>query len=287
MHLRSGVIEQPSSDSIADAYYAEYHGHTAEHLYELRYHLAENGYEKFVYLAGDSSLDNKYWIDDYGKCSKYKDIIPKCKKDVCFWLNKELKNHKKTVAINCAVEESTIAERQEELYYDQDIHIRDNITYNDILIISVGGNDIALKPSFAIMAHLALLMVTPVCVLKMHPSFTFFVNYVKNGIQNYIDKLCVHAKPSKIIVSGIYFPCLQGSGWSDTLLGLTGYNIYPYKAQTLIKEIYSEAVGSIEGVEYVPLYEVLDCNCEDDYVARVEPSTNGGKKMAKAYYQKM
>ena len=30
----------------------------------------------------------------------------------------------------------------------------------------------------------------------------------------------------------------------------------------------------------MPLFNVLDGKCSDDYVARVEPSASGGKKMA-------
>jgi len=294
MHIRTNIptglnkkakskSNSNSKSKIANKYYDEYHGHKVKLLEQLRHHLVEQGYNRFIYLAGDSSLDNKYWIDDYSECPKYKHIIPQCKQDVCFWLNQKLKRNKKTVVINCAVEESTIEDRHDDRLLPQDEFIASHITSKDVLIISVGGNDIALKPTFSTMAHLALLMLCPTALLKYHPSYKYFVNFVKNGIQNYIDQLCVYEKPSKIIVSGIYYPCVVGTGWADGLLQYTGYNVYPYKAQALIREIYSEAIGCMPDIIYVPLYEVLDCYCEEDYVARVEPSSQGGRKMASAF----
>ena len=48
-------------------FYAEYHGHTVEHLREVHevLRVTESGgrdRRPLIWLAGDSSLDNKYWI---------------------------------------------------------------------------------------------------------------------------------------------------------------------------------------------------------------------------------
>ena len=53
----------------AAQYYSEYHGHRVQHLAVVRAALAEAGCAAFIYLAGDSSLDNKHWYgeDDSGR----------------------------------------------------------------------------------------------------------------------------------------------------------------------------------------------------------------------------
>ena len=48
--------------------------------------------------------------------------------------------------------------------------------------------------------------------------------------------------------------------------------------------IFSTSIKLIDGCKYLPLYNVLDPNNPDDYIDRVEPSIQGGKKMAKAFY---
>ena len=46
----------------ARAFYAPYHGHDVAHLDAVRRLLAAGGARRFIYLAGDSSLDNKFWL---------------------------------------------------------------------------------------------------------------------------------------------------------------------------------------------------------------------------------
>jgi hypothetical protein len=46
----------------SNEFYKEYHGHKSYHLKNLLEVLKLNGKNSFIYLAGDSSLDNKYWI---------------------------------------------------------------------------------------------------------------------------------------------------------------------------------------------------------------------------------
>eukprot|EP00494_Astrolonche_serrata_P001454 UN01460 len=64
------------------------------------------------------------------------------KRDVCYNINRELinrKSNKNNVCINTSVEATTLRERWEGKMYDQDKFIRDNITKDDILVVSVGG----------------------------------------------------------------------------------------------------------------------------------------------------
>ena len=69
--------------------------------------------------------------------------------DVTYWLNyhgiDERRTHKYG-AINTAIEATTLNSRTFRLH-PQDKFIRDNIQQDDVLIVSVGGNDIALAPT--------------------------------------------------------------------------------------------------------------------------------------------
>lgn len=108
-----------------------------------------------IYLAGDS-LDNKYWVPPSGPGGEpllvdipefYRSTLeqPHPKPDIAFWLNHMMGD--RATAINLAVEASTLWERDDELLEHDDI-IRDNLPAQDILIVFIGGNDIALKPTF-------------------------------------------------------------------------------------------------------------------------------------------
>ena len=64
------------------------------------------------------------------------------------------------------------------------------------------------------------------------------------------------------------------------------YDCAPSRLQAGIRKVFELATSRIRipGVEVVPfpLFEVLDGSDTRDYVQRVEPSPQGGKKMAKA-----
>ena len=62
------------------------------------------------------------------------------------------------VVINCAIEESTLGERKENKLLEQDKFIQNRIKKEDILIVSVGGNDIALSPNISTIWNMLLLM---------------------------------------------------------------------------------------------------------------------------------
>ena len=64
-------------------------------------------------------------------------------------MNFEIEKRKlrtKYAVINCSIEESTIGDRSCYRLLPQDQFIKEHINSNDILVISIGGNDIALKP---------------------------------------------------------------------------------------------------------------------------------------------
>jgi hypothetical protein len=115
-----------------------------------------------MFLAGDSSLDNKHWLFSPGgrklitdRCvvdavNGMETILSPARSvpDVAHWLNKICVESKTQnwACLNTAIEESSLGQRQGSLL-SQDDFIRDNITTNDVIVCCVGGNDIALKPT--------------------------------------------------------------------------------------------------------------------------------------------
>jgi len=137
-------------------YYANYHGHQLDHLELVLNGLKENGHTSVVYLAGDSSLDNKHWLFDpwFSKEDKkqysnplvasfavngYENILrnPRMVKDICFWMNYyqhqlHLSNPElRSCTINTSIEESTLGDREDNLL-PQDEFILNNITEKTI-----------------------------------------------------------------------------------------------------------------------------------------------------------
>ena len=263
-------------------YYNNYHGHTKEHLISTLENLKELGKQSFVWLAGDSSLDNKYWIRDemVNAINGYEQFLdpPQSVPDICYHINCLLQGTDRA-CIMTAIEESALNERQTELMV-QDQVIQDNIGENDTLIVSVGGNDIVLKPNASTIFHLGVLLLTPISVMKSTPSFGYFVNMFKNQVEDYIQRLTSECHPKQIFVCMIYYPCTKGCGWADTSLKLMGYLWNPSRLQQMIKMIYEEATCQIENITPVPLFEILDSDNIDHYIARVEPSNEGGRLIA-------
>ena len=131
-------------------------------------------------------------------------------------------------------------------------------------------------------------------------------------MQKYIEALTSKTKPKKILVCLIYYPDENNApSWANAALGALGYNRNPAKIQLLLRKIFEEATRyvyhcrwshycidtvtrlnsfhlllystiKISGSEVIPipLYIPLDGTRTEDYVARVEPSAIGGRKMA-------
>ena len=282
-------------------FYSEYKGHTIRDI--TAFHsttLALRPGKPAIYLAGDSSLDNKYWVRpsngpggepllvDVPEIYQATLEQPRPKPDVAFWLNHLLGD--RATALNLAVEASLLRERDRGLL-DHDKFIRDNIRPEDILIVSVGGNDIALKPTFATVRNmLQLAWLTPRGSLRSGSAWclSHFTNMFKAQVQSYVSRLVERHKPRAVIVCMIYYP-LEASAskqksWADLPLKVMGYNLFPGKLQTAIMKMYELATKRIQipGVQVIPcaFFESLNGKDEGDYVARVEPSTEGGRKMA-------
>jgi hypothetical protein len=275
------------------AFYEEYYGHKIKDLHILKTNLQKlNPYKFFIYFAGDSSLDNKYWVkgdereavNGYDKILQPASMLP----DVSYHLNKLLENSNYYV-INSAIEESTIADRETSLL-PHDMFVRDNITNDDILIVSVGGNDIALKPSLNTIFNAAkLVYMNNLSKIRSDPTQTWGMNYFikmfKNDVENYIKTLIGNNKPRKIIICMIYYPDEKKSNsWADKSLGALGYNSNPGKLQEIIKQIFIHATMQIHIPECniipFPMYSVMDGKNQQDYIERCEPSAIGGRKLA-------
>jgi len=302
----------PKGDKInADNFYSEYHGHHVAHIAKVYEHLrGPDGNRPCVFFAGDSSLDNKYWFNDWGKATNgYESILspPKMKQDIAFWMNDEAQSRNLPwFALNTSVEASALIDRSIGVLLAQDKFIQDNIRETDTLIVSVGGNDIALKPTAATIANmLALVYFSTESWVQSAKScqcgkwscgkctfrplgLNYFIDLFSNKVRDYVERLVSKHKPKRVIICMIYFPQEQKIEpcWADPALGALGYNRSPSKLQRVIETVFHLATQNIqiEGTEVVafPLFKVLDGKNPDDYRARVEPSPLGGEKMAKA-----
>jgi hypothetical protein len=275
-------------------FYFEWKGHQIQDIKRLHnITLAERPDKPIVYLAGDSSLDNKYWVSEDSSSVVVPEIYeksfdrPEPKHDVAFWVNHLLGD--RATCINTAVEESMLRDRDEQLL-PHDQFIRDNIRPSDVIIVSIGANDIALRPLPATVRHmLQLAWLTPLPSLENGTAWSlpYFKDMFGSKIQRYLECLTAYSKPRAIIVCMIYFPLESGLGqqsWADPQLKALGYNTWPGQLQAAIQTIYEGATKKIKvkDTQIVPcaLYEILDGRDVDNYTARVEPNDEGGRKMA-------
>jgi hypothetical protein len=118
-------------------------------------------------------------------------------------------------------------------------------------------------------------------------SFDFTNSFGPQGTRTeaYIKSLTSKTKPAQILVCMIYYPDEWNSqSWASPALGALGYNTNSSKLQLLIRKSYEEAISKIRipGTQVipVPLFRILDGRNTNDYIARVEPSPSGGRKMA-------
>jgi hypothetical protein len=317
-------------------YYAEYSGHKVHHL-QIVHDALRASTDRIIWTAGDSSLDNKYWFHDtapaIGPIAGVLRPPAISKLDVTHWLNEQCVNHYdrtnnnrqqqtqqphlRTAAINTAVEASTLNERTFALR-PQDVFLRDHIQENDILVVSVGGNDVALAPCpCTIVAMLGWICCLPrtclergfvcvpgfgagipvddcccgcgaslcSCACACPPCAGYFHHLFGMRVQKYVERLVSKTKPSKVLICMIYNPDeYPHPGWASPVLGVLGYNREPAKLQALIRNAFEQAVSAIRipgtRVIPVPLFAVLDGKNTSDYVQRVEPSPSGGRKMA-------
>jgi hypothetical protein len=283
---------------------------------------------------GDSSLDNKYWLypdassksdsslKDESFCGDaengYEHILepPRGIRDVAWHLNHELARLGSEYAcINAAVEESTTSDRDNGVLLEQDLFVQRNLRNGDLIIVSLGGNDIALRPTKATMAAIGSLnFLTPQFMAKRGYGLGFghLGTIFKDSIENYLKRVVGETKPALIVPCTIYYPCEHDTGsWADTLLNTLGCNDFefpflslfshfysffevldtnsPTKLKMLIDACFEHFTKKIQVFD-VPMHalalsSVLDSTDEKDYDNRVEPSVQGGAKMGARFAQ--
>ena len=213
------------------AYYSVYNGHDPEHLLTVHDELRRGG-RSAIFLAGDSSLDNKFWFSDTAAaCNGYERVLrpPVQKQDVCYWLNREAARRGRSdlFCLNSAIEATSLNDRACSLLA-QDRFIREHITPDDTLVVSVGGNDLALEPLLATVLNIIpLLCFTPTacvrhgraCPPNTHVDcgclgcgvpgcavslfgfpfgLAYFVDLFKNRVENYVRRLVGLRRPRKV-----------------------------------------------------------------------------------------
>lgn len=279
--------------SSAD-YYSEYHGHRLEDLQAMVEQLPQG--RGTIYLLGDSTFDNKFWLSapPQPALNGYERILrpPQSTADVTYWINYGLETcglGGDFCAINTAIEESTLGLRNRgKTLLPQDAFVANAVTEKDVLIVSCGGNDIALRPSACTIASIVPLLMSPDWMISagIAPGLMHFVNLFKNHTQDFVESVVAHRKPRVVVVCMLYYLDEVGrGGWADRVLGLLGYNSNPGKLQLIMRKIYELAtceitIKGVPTVVPVPLFEALDGKRTTDYVARVEPSVQGGAKLA-------
>jgi hypothetical protein len=299
LRSRRLVMSAPSTVSTqnvpSDAFYTEYHGHLVSHLKTVHVALADR---PIIFLAGDSTLDNKFYLPSSSLPAKngYEKVLtpPTSRGDVAHWLNARAASEAaRWAALNCAVEESTLAPRAAGALLAQDVFIRDHITARDVLVVCVGGNDVALAPTLATVLNM-------VCAVWLNGRGGapvradgwgmrhFTRGMFRTDMERYIAALTRVTKPRTVVVCMLYHPCVRRGaerGWADSVLRLLGYDGAPRRLQRVIEGIYEEGVRKVEvdGVEKVlpiALYDVMDGTDEKLYEARVEPSEKGANAIA-------
>ena len=159
--------------------------------------------KSLIFLAGDSSLDNKFWLqfcppprraralNGYERALRPGDLMHR---DVCYWLNRAaLDSGLDVVCVNAAVEASTLGERSGACggprLLPQDRFVAEHLLPDDVLCVSVGGNDIAMRPTFAtVCSILALIHASPEKVKSGRAwGLQHFVRLFRDDLRRYVE----------------------------------------------------------------------------------------------------
>lgn len=309
----------------ADAFSSEWHGHKIAHLRRVHDELRKHN-ERIVFFVGDSSLDNKAWVrQDRARPIQngYHNVFgggAKMTVDVAYNLNKVLHEDDKLpiAALNCSVEATTLGERDRgRALWPQDEFVRDNITEKDILVVSIGGNDIALRPTCGtICAMMCLLKCSCECCIESGCAcgLGHFKDLLRDDYIQYVRALISKRKPRMIVPAMIYYPDEnpKSQSWANFTLSAINYNSNPRKVQMTIDRVFKDCLMPmpelILRLEKEQQKKKVDSNNNNntaetptrgtivvtplewskalngknsaDYDNRVEPSALGGRKMA-------
>ncbi|KAF1955952.1 hypothetical protein CC80DRAFT_492870 [Byssothecium circinans] len=296
----TSLFEKHQRKLNASKFYSEYKGHTVADLTVFHRRTRElRPNAPVIWLAGDSSLDNKYWLPGPGPGGDslpapvpiiYEHILnpPLPKADVAFWVNHVMGEN--ATCINTSIEESMLRERDDGSLLPQDAFLKENLEEQDVVVVSVGGNDIALKPTPRTVWHLLRLSwFTRRKAIEdgSATSLQYFKWLFQTKTEEYIANLVSVTKPRAVIVCMIYYPLeaqYKQKSWASAPLAALGYTWWPGQLQAAIRKMFEMGTKEVrvEGTEVIPcaLFEVMDGRRREEYVARVEPSVEGGRKMA-------
>lgn len=274
-------------------FYGEYHGHPPAALAEVVQSLRAQG-KTLIWLAGDSSLDNKYWFHDTAPAlNGYENILRPAtmKQDVCYWVNKAAAERAAAggsaagpplACVNTAIEATSLNDRACSKLWAQDELIREHIGPDDILVVSVGGNDVALQPLCCTVCSMFALVYIPLpacvvqnCAIACPPNlgnvcdlgclgcgvpncissvlcgcplgFPYMVDMFKNRVGNYVRRLVSETKPKKVVICMIYYLDEKATGgWADCALKCLCYDACPDRLQAGIEAAYYQGTSKIK-----------------------------------------
>lgn len=276
--------------AIVDAFsfYGQYHGHPVRSCGIVERELRKD-HEGLIFFAGDSSLDNKYWFGDEAPAvNGYERILrpPTMRQDVSYHANKILAERApRWAAVNTAIEATSLNDRAFGTLLAQDALLRDRITEDDVLVISVGGNDIALAPLLCTCFNIVPLLCAgavcgdalDACACACPPDvytptrgradcgcagcglpgcvagvcgwpcgLGYFVDLFKNRTSAYAHNLTAKRKPRLVIVCMIYYLDVDGRGsWADATLRGLCYDARPALLQRAIRHVYERGTRRV------------------------------------------
>lgn len=296
------------------AFYQNYLGHEVNHLKDVFSLLPSEAVH--IWLCGDSSLDNKHWLfkTNGAKASQMHDpsftapalngyehalcAPARMVQDVSYHLNalaheQRGKHTQPLVTINAAVEESTVRDRDDQLL-GQDRFICEHLAPQDVVVMSLAGNDVALRPTLAtILSMLLLTHAAPKALIRCGwaPGQGYFEHLFGERVRRIAERVVSRTKPALVVICMLYFLDEQPSGsWADSVLSKLGYDRDPAKLQLILSSMCERLTQRglhIEGtrVAICPLFEALDGSDPADYCERVEPSVVGGRKVAERIWR--
>jgi hypothetical protein len=297
------------------AFYETYIGHQVDLLENVFSLLPSEAVH--IWLCGDSSLDNKHWLFDptSAKASQMHDPTftapalngyehalrapARMVQDVSYHLNalahEQRSTHKQpVVTINAAVEESMVRDRDGQLL-DQDGFIRKHLAPQDVLVVSMGGNDVALRPTLSTILAMLMLTSAPKALIRCGwaPGQAYFDRLFGERVRRVAERIVVKTKPTLVVICMLYYLDERpGGSWADPVLSKLGYDSDPAKLQLVLSTMSERLTKQglhIEGTRVVicPLFEALDGRDPADYSQRVEPSVRGGRKMAERIWRRI
>mmetsp|Transcript_7755 Transcript_7755/g.23034 ORF Transcript_7755/g.23034 Transcript_7755/m.23034 type:complete len:331 (+) Transcript_7755:197-1189(+) len=279
-----------STDTVnTHTFNAEYHGHPVGDLARVERALRGGGERRLVFFAGDSSLDNKYWFHDVAPAvNGYEAVLkpPEMKQDVAYHVNNILADRDpRWACINTSVEATALNDRAFGRLLPQDQFLRDRVKEQDAVVVSVGGNDIALTPLLCTCCNIVPLLCAGACLGDALDSCAcacppdiytptgglldcgcfccglpgcltglcgfplglgYFVDLFGNRVRAYVSNLVAKRKPKVVVVCMIYYLDVNGRGsWADGTLQMLGYNAKPELLQRAIRYVYKMATQRI------------------------------------------